>query len=323
MEYGHAMKGIHFIPLLLLVAGCGHPSTIPSVDTDSDAGKMKSLTEARRGFQTKLVRREAAAEPLPKPPPTLFRPITFDAPFGKLAAFLSPDPHDGKKHPAIIWITGGDCNTLDDGFWKKGSPNDDQTASGFREAGILMMFPTLRGGNKNPGFREGFFGEVDDVLAAADYLEKVSFVDPRHIYLGGISTGGTLVLLVAASSNRFRAVFSFGPADEVAGYSPEYLPFDTSDRRELELRSPIRWLHSIRVPVFVFEGTVWGNLDSLRAMERTSTNPKIRFYPVKGADHVRILAPTSRLIAGKILRDDGPVTNIAFTEEELNRPFAN
>jgi len=127
---------------------------------------------------------------------------------------------------------------------------------------------------------------------------------------------------VAASSDRFRAVFSFGPADDVAGYDPKFLPFDTSDRRELELRSPIRWLHSIRVPVFVFEGAEWGNVDSLRAMERASINPKIRFHPVKGADHVTVLAPTTRLIAGKILRDDGQTTNIAFTEEELNRPFA-
>ena len=34
-----------------------------------------------------------------------------------------------------------------------------------------MMFPSLRGGNNNPGSKEGFFGEVDDVLAAADLLQ--------------------------------------------------------------------------------------------------------------------------------------------------------
>lgn len=281
-----------------------------------------TLAEARRGFQTKLVRREAAGESLPKPPRTLFRPLTFDAPPGKLAAFLSPDPNDGKKHPVIIWITGGDCNTLDDGFWKKGSLNGDQTASGFRDAGIPMMFPTLRGGNKNPGFREGFFGEVDDVLAAADLLSKQPFVDPQRIYLGGMSNGGTLAILVAASSDRFRAVFAFGPADDVAGYDSKYLPFDTSNPREFELRSPIHWLHAMRVPVFVFEGTVRGNLDSLQAMERASTNPKIRFHSVKGADHVSVLAPTARLIARKILSDDGPESNIMLTAEELNRPFA-
>src|SRR2546425_998049 len=84
------------------------------------------------------------------------------------------------------------------------------------------------------GAKEGFLGEVDDVLAAADYLGKQEFVDAKRIYLGGHSTGGTLVLLVAECSERFRAVFSFGPADDVAGYGPEYLPFDTSNRREIE-----------------------------------------------------------------------------------------
>ena len=130
------------------------------------------------------------------------------------------------------------------------------------------------------------------------------------------------MLLVAASSDRFRAVFAFGPADDVAGYGPEYLPFDRSNPRELELRSPIRWLQAIRVPVFVFEGTVRGNVASLRAMERASTNPKIRFHAVRNASHVSVLAPTACLIAGKILNDDGPESNLVFTEEEANRPFA-
>lgn len=169
--------------LLLFLDGCDRQSTVPSKQPATRADKKISLAEARRGFQTKLIRREAARATLPKPPNTLFRSLAFDAPSGKLAAFLSPDPNDGKKHPAIIWITGGDCSALDDGFRKKGSANGDQTASGFREAGIPMMFPTLRGGNMNPGFREGFYGEVDDVMAAADYLSKQRFVDPHRIYL--------------------------------------------------------------------------------------------------------------------------------------------
>lgn len=56
-----------------------------------------------------------------------------------------------------------------------------------------MMFPSLRGGNDNPGVKEGFLAEVDDVLAAADFLGKQNYVDPGRIYLGGHSTGGTLV----------------------------------------------------------------------------------------------------------------------------------
>jgi len=184
-----------------------------------------------------------------------------------------------------------------------------------------MMFPTLRGGNDNPGVQEGLFGEVDDVLAAADYLSKQPYVDSQRVYLGGLSTGGTLVLLVAESSDRFRAVFSFGPADVVTDHGPEYLPFDTSDAREVELRSPIYWLRTIRSAVFVFEGIEGGNVEALLSMKRASTNPNLHFYPVKGAGHVTVLGPVAQIVASKIASDNGPATDITFAEDELNRAF--
>src|SRR5262245_2842526 len=215
------MKLIHLVLLsLLLLAGCGRQQATPPPVHGTSAKEPGFLAEARQGFKTKIIRKESAGVPVPEPPPDLFRIVRYDSPVGKLAALLSPDPKDGKKYPAIIWITGGDCNTIDDGIWKSLPADFDQTswaANAFRQAGIVMMFPTLRGGNDNPGFKEGLFGEVDDVLAASDFLSKQPFVDPQRIYLGGLSTGGTLVLLVAASSDRFRAVFSFGPADDVSG----------------------------------------------------------------------------------------------------------
>jgi hypothetical protein len=160
------MKPIYFTLLTTVVlAGCNRDGQSPR--TSSPAG---SLIEARKGFQTKLVRREAGKDPVPEPPPKLFHTVRYDSPVGKLAAYLTPDPNDGKKHPAIIWITGGDCNSIDDGCWKEGAPDNDQSASAFRKADIVMMFPSLRGGNNNPGVKEGFLGEVDDVLAAADFL---------------------------------------------------------------------------------------------------------------------------------------------------------
>jgi len=185
-----------------------------------------------------------------------------------------------------------------------------------------MMFPTLRGGNDNPGFREGLFGEVDDVLAAMDYLAKQPFVDARRIYLGGHSTGGTLALLTAASTDRLRGVFAFGPVAFITGHGAEYLPFDRSDSREAELRSPINFLSSMRRAVFVFEGVNNGNLAPLLAMKRASTNPQAHFYPVQKANHVTVVGPVAQIIAGKIARDEGAETNITFTEEELNSAFA-
>jgi dipeptidyl aminopeptidase/acylaminoacyl peptidase len=238
-----------------------------------------------------------------------------------MAAYLSVPPKDAKKRPAIVWITGGDCNSIDQGCWEKQPPSNDQSARAFREAGIVMMFPSLRGGNNNPGVKEGFLGEVDDVIAATDFLAKQEFVDPDRIYLGGHSTGGTLVMLVSACSDRYRAVFSFGPVEDVGGYGPEYCPFDVSNPRELELRSPGRWVNTLKSPTFVFEGTVQGNISSLQAMSQACTNPKMKFFPVRGANHFSLLDPTTRLIAGKILKDDGPTTTITFTPDEVNKPF--
>ncbi len=122
----------------------------------------------------------------PEPPPGLFRKVFYDSPAGKLAAYVSQVPQDGKKRPAIIWITGGDCNTI------------------------------------------GLFEGTD---------------------------------------------------------------------------SP-------------------GNIGSLQAMQRASTNPMVHFLAVKGADHFSILAPANGLIARKILADQGPTTNISFTDDELSKLVA-
>jgi dienelactone hydrolase len=143
-------------------------------------------------------------------------------------------------------------------------------------------------------------------------------VDSKRIYLGGHSTGGTLVLLVAECTDRFRAVFSFGPASNVANYPTEYLPYNHSNPRENELRSPGPWLDKIQGPTFVFEGADGqSNIRSLEAMSRATSNPMVRFLPVQGTDHFSVLAPANELIARKVLADQGSQCNIAFTEIEL------
>ncbi len=303
----------------LVLAGCGLGETDPAGGPRGEADKQISLVEARRGFTTRLVRQEKNGTPLPQPPANVFKIVQFDSPAGKLAAYLTPDPKDDQKHPAMVWITGGDCSTIDESLWQEQPRDNEQSVKAFREAGIVMMFPSLRGGNENPGFKESFLGEVDDVVAAADFLSRQDFVDPQRIYLGGHSSGGTLVLLTAEASDRFRAVFSFGPADDLHNYGSEYHPFDTSNAREFELRAPGRWLHAIKTPVFVFEGTEQpANSGPLNTFTRLSSNSLLHVHPVKGVNHFSILYPTTRLIAGKIVADTSSKTNIAFAENVLS-----
>jgi dienelactone hydrolase len=174
------------------------------------------------------------------------------------------------------------------------------------------MYPSFRGGNDNPGFREGFYGEVDDVISAAQWLAKQPYVDPKRIYLGGHSTGGTLALLVAESTGGFRAVFSFGPVDDVRGYGPEELPFDLGDNKEAELRAPILWLNAINRPTFVFEGSSEGNIDAVREIARATQNPNVQCYEIAGKTHFSILADLTSLIAKQIVADTGPEVKMTF-----------
>jgi acetyl esterase/lipase len=303
------------IPLVLLM-GCVSPNR-PS------SQQSISLTAARRNFQTVIMPQRSPAEPVEVAPANIFKTIKYPSPGGELAAYLSPSPSDGKKHPAIIWITGGDCNSIGD-VWSPASPANDQTGGAFRKAGIVMMFPSLRGGNNNPGTKEGFFGEVDDVLAAVKYLEKQDYVDPQRIYLGGHSTGGTLALLVAESSDRFRSVFAFGPVADVSGYGQDsgLLPFDMANRQEVKLRSPGYWLAGIKSPTWVLEGTKGNsNTEALRAMAKVSTNPQAHFVEITGADHFSVLAPTNAILAQKIRQDTGEVSNINISKTEVDRSF--
>jgi len=310
-------RHLALLTLALACAACSRPAGEAAQAAASADAANKSLAEARNGVATRLITQNRGGEAPPAPPAGVLDLIRYDAPAGKLAAYLTPRPATPGKHPAIIWISGGDSNTIGD-FWSPQPRENDQSAAAFRAAGIVTMYPSLRGGNDNPGQREGFYGEVQDILAAADHLAKLDYVDPQRIYLGGHSTGGTLVLLVAQIDPRFRDVFSFGPVADVSGYGQDMLPVSLSDEREIRLRSPGYWLASIRGPVFVFEGDHEANTDQVELLRESSKNPQARFFVVPRADHFSVLAPTTELIAKKILADTGPQTAIGFSDAEID-----
>jgi dipeptidyl aminopeptidase/acylaminoacyl peptidase len=158
------------------------------------------LTEARSKYKTKLVRFNQIKEKPETPPGNLFSIVTFPTGIGNMGAYLGKVPDDGKLHPAMIWLTGGFGNTMDN-VWKEADAEDDQTAAVFRKAGLIMMYPAQRGGHMSPGNEECFYGEVDDIIAARDFLAHQKGVDSNRIYLGGHSSGGTKALLVAESTD--------------------------------------------------------------------------------------------------------------------------
>lgn len=288
------------------------------------AQQPEDFVLARAEVRTSIHYRSSMAGPMPAPPVGVFELVAYASPVGPLGAYITPNPGDGTRHPAIIWMTGGETNTVGD-VWSPSPRENDQTAAAYRQAGIIMMFPSLRGGNNNPGRIEGFFGEIDDVLAAVDFLAQQPYVDPQRIYLGGHSTGGTLVFLVAAASNRFRAVFSFGPVARASSYGEDFIPYNF--RRlpawEERMRAPVEWMSSVRGPLFVIEGGgLIGNRDDLHAIRDANTNANIHVIEVAGASHFDVLAPANEVIAHAILADSGPVPQFDLSAAQLEAAAA-
>ena len=145
-----------------------------------------------------------------------------------------------------------------------------------------------------------------------------SNLGPMDAYVGGHSTGGTMVLLATASSTEFRAVFSLRPVGYTANYGQEHLTFNVNDDREGMLRAPAEWLHQISTPTFAFEGTSGGNVESLNYMAENNRG-SAKFYPVENQDHFSIIAPLSRFLATKILTDTNSTPSITIAEQELKQ----
>jgi len=155
-------------------------------------------------------------------------------------------------------------------------------AQPFRDAGYVVMTPILRGENGQPGSFTMFYDEVDDVVAAAQYLAKQPYVDEKHFYLSGHSAGGTLTLLAAMASPRFKAAASFSGSPNQKRFAREYpqdVPFNQSDMREFDLRSPIAYATSFKCPVRLYYGS--DELDFALASQTTAMRAKTKGLDVE------------------------------------------
>jgi len=276
------------------------------------------LARLRAGFETRIfsdTERWAA----PRPPPELFELVHYAAPLGANAAYVTP-PVEGTHRPALIWIAGGfDWNI---GSWTPGPRENDQSAMTFHHPDLVLMKPSLRGSNENPGRNECFLGEVDDVLSALAYLKSRADVDPDRIYLGGHSTGATMALLVAASSADFRAVFAFGPVSDPRNYGDISCLPPSTEGLEARLRSPIEFVHEIRTPTFLIEGATAGNAVSCQQLMNRRGSAPLQFLKVAGGDHFNVIAPGSEVVLQAILRDVGPEPKLDITVAAIAERFA-
>lgn len=282
------------------------------------------LQEDRRGYENEWLDEvdfEASGR-LDDPSGSGFESVRYPAEDGELAAYLTPDPGDGERRPAVVWAKGG-FGGIGSHLWEEADSENDQSVRAFLDAGLVVMCPSWRGENDNPGRFELFYGEVDDLLAAVDFIKKQPHVDPERVYLAGHSTGGTLVLLAATTGVDVRAVFSFGGAPDMVevmsdGEGYGNTPYGGDVLRGHELRSAVRYTPFIECPVFYFEGGYSDYHEDAAMMEGMAMGYGVEFAAFElSGDHFDILAPITSLVAEKILADRGPECSIEMTLDEL------
>jgi dipeptidyl aminopeptidase/acylaminoacyl peptidase len=249
---GSGKKWVIAIVLIVVLLGLGccgglaglvwyaiRPTSFPEQTTD--------YADARKTFKTKLTTNGPAPQDYqPEFAPPGVTEVTYVSDGVKLKAWVDR-PAGGPPRPAVLFLHGGFAFGADD--WKQCRP--------FRDAGFVTMTPWLRGENGQKGSFTMFYDEVDDVVAAAEALAATPGVDPNRVYVAGHSAGGTLAMLGAMTTKRFKGCASFSGSPDQPKFirGQEYLArFDRSDFNELVMRSPLAFPKSFKCPARLYWG---------------------------------------------------------------------
>ena len=229
--------------------GATRPSFAPEV-----AIQTEEYVHARGHFHTRLLKAGPAPQQYdPLQLPSNVSEIEYQSGSLLLKAWVNRPAGSSKgKHPAVLFLHGGYAFAQSD--WEMSQP--------YRDAGFIVMTPMLRGENGQPGAYSLFYDELDDVVAAAEYLHKQSYVDVDHFYVAGPSVGGTMTMLAAMAYSHFTAAASIsGSPDQILLLRYAFanrksdIPFDQSNPKEIELRSPLAYAGSFKCPIRIYYGS--------------------------------------------------------------------
>lgn len=150
-----------------------------------------------------------------------------------------PDFAASRKYPALVLIHGGP-----QGEWSE-SWTYRWNAQVFAAAGYVVVMPNPRG---SVGYGQKFTDDInkdwggkpyDDLMAVADYVAKLPYVDADRMVAAGGSYGGYMVNWILGHTNRFKALVSH------AGI--------------YDLRSEAEATEELWFPMWEFGGMPWEN----------------------------------------------------------------
>lgn len=184
----------------------------------------------------------------------------------QISAFVYvPDnaPRD-HTHPAIVYVHGGPQSQTVNSF--------NRLVQYLANQGYLVIAPNYRG---STGYGKEFMdanrfdmggGDLQDVLAAADWIQKTGYVDPKKLVIMGGSYGGYMSMMaVTKSPDTWAAGVPIVPFvnwfTEVEHEDPLLREYDLAtmgdpvkNKALWEDRSPINFVDRIKAPLLLLAG---------------------------------------------------------------------
>jgi len=172
-------------------------------------------------------------------------------------------PRNG-EHPAIVYVRGGPAAQTMNSF----NPFVQYVAN----QGYIVIAPNYRG---STGYGQEFQqanlfdmggGDLQDVLAAADWIKQTGYVDPKKLILMGSSYGGYLTMMgVTKAPELWAAGVPIVPFvnwfTEIQNEDPVLQQSDLAtmgdpvkNKALYEDRSPINFVDQIKAPLYLLAG---------------------------------------------------------------------
>jgi dipeptidyl aminopeptidase/acylaminoacyl peptidase len=168
------------------------------------------------------------------------------------------------EHPAIVYVHGGPAAQTINTF--------NRFIQYMANQGYVVIAPNYRG---STGYGKEFQqanlfdmggGDLQDVLAAADWIKQTGYVDPKKLILMGGSYGGYLTMMgVTKAPDLWAAGVPIVPFvnwfTEIQNEDPALQQSDLATMGDLEKnkaryedRSPINFVDQIKAPLYLLAG---------------------------------------------------------------------
>ncbi|HZP02581.1 MAG TPA: S9 family peptidase [Terriglobia bacterium] len=205
-----------------------------------------------------------------------------------------------RKYAALLLIHGGPQGAWDDSWGYRWN------AQMFAAHGYVVMMPNPHG---STGYGQKFVEEIsgdwggacyEDLMKAADFLEKLPYVDKDRIGAAGASFGGYMINWIAGHTDRFKALVShdgvydnrsmYGETEELWFDEWEFkgLPWEKEGAALREKWSPSNFVQNIKTPMLVVEGAKDFRVPEgqafqlFTALQRRGVPSRLLYFPDEG-----------------------------------------